>query len=315
MGKMTEDDFLKEGLDDDEIAAMEAEDNSAEPVIDDADQDLEDAATEPQEPSAPEAPKEQPGNSREVPLQALQEARSENRELRATMARLEERTNIMLQQMQQRKPEEPEIKPPSVEDDPLGYYDYQIREANKRADDLQKQFETMQQGQQKQSEQAKAYQADLSAINRADVALTQSIENDPELKSMAEWLVGGIHQAAINQARGNEEAAQLYYTQMMADQARSALSDPKGVGAYLKRAAVFLGYEKPEQQPAQPNGAERIQSLQDKATRHMSLSDAGGGEAARELTAADLGRMTDKEFQAWLSKPGNDAKFDKLAGG
>ena len=61
---------------------------------------------------------------------------------------------------------------------------------------------------------------------------------------------------------------------------------------------------------AQPN----LRAVADAQLRHQSLSDAPGGETIAPLDAKALARMSDKEFKAWMSKKGNEAKFDEIMG-
>jgi hypothetical protein len=49
--------------------------------------------------------------------------------------------------------------------------------------------------------------------------------------------------------------------------------------------------------------------------RHQSLSDAPGGDAPAPLDAKALAKMSDKDFKAWISKRGNEQKFDEIMGG
>jgi len=60
--------------------------------------------------------------------------------------------------------------------------------------------------------------------------------------------------------------------------------------------------------------AKELEKLADAVEGATSLSDAGGA-AVKTLDAEAIANMKPDEFEAWLGKPGNQAKFRKLAGG
>ncbi|MFD1945062.1 hypothetical protein [Paradevosia shaoguanensis] len=63
-----------------------------------------------------------------------------------------------------------------------------------------------------------------------------------------------------------------------------------------------------------PDPAKEIERLADAVDGATTLSGAGGAPI-RTLDAEAIANMKPDEFEAWLGKPGNQAKFRKLAGG
>jgi hypothetical protein len=68
-----------------------------------------------------------------------------------------------------------------------------------------------------------------------------------------------------------------------------------------------------QQQPA-PAAKTDLAAVAAAQQRHQSLSDAPGGETIAPLDAKALAKMSDKEFKAWMSKKGNEQKFDEMMG-
>jgi hypothetical protein len=86
------------------------------------------------------------------------------------------------------------------------------------------------------------------------------------------------------------------------------------IADHIKALASVRGWQPKAQQAAAPQKTD-IAAVAAAQQRHQSLSDAGGGEAVAPLDAKALANMTDKQFKAWMSKKGNEQKFDEIMGG
>jgi hypothetical protein len=93
------------------------------------------------------------------------------------------------------------------------------------------------------------------------------------------------------QAQRQEQAYKETEAAIVADYNAAAATDPTIAQAYTDLAAVAAAQQ-----------------------RHQSLSDAPGGETIAPLDAKALAKMSDKEFKAWMSKKGNEQKFDEMMG-
>lgn len=260
------------------------------------------------EPEAQETEKAaEPGKTEEeqpkqVDVRALQEARAEAREAKRQSAILEQRWNDFLAYQQQTQKAEPKQEPELPQgDDPLARINWI--------------FDQMVEGQKQakvsavQTEQQQAFQRAYDGVN-AD--LSASMKEDPT--------IGEAHQA-LRQSLGAELLA-MGYTEAQARAEITKIENQhivymaqNGVrpGDHIKAMATARGWKATEPQAAvQPKTD--IAAVAAAQQRHQSLSDAGGGEAVAPLDAKALGRMTDKEFKAWMSKKGNEAKFDEIMG-
>lgn len=255
---------------------------------------------------APVVEPEKPADPKTVDLRALQEARAEAREARQRATVLEQRWNDFLSGQQAPKVAQQEDVAPAIPDpdtDPVGAIKWareQIIAANERqATDTRA-----------RSEQQQAQEAYARDFQRVDAAFTEAVKADPTVGEAFNAML----QSAVNEflAMGYSEQQAQAQVQQLANQhvmhmARNNLDVPK----YVKSLATARGWRPAAAQQAPKLDAAAIASTQQ---RHMSLSDAPGGEAVPPLDAKALAKMSDKEFKAWMSKKGNEARFDEIMG-
>ncbi len=262
---------------------------------------------EPEKVVEPEKPKDEAPKT--VDLRALQEARNEAREAKQSQRVLEQRLNDVLAMMQRpaqpEAPKAPEV--PDVSSDPLKALEWtqaQLRAMQENDARTKEEVET-------RTREETEYQA---VMNQVQGQWQQASQVDPTLPKMYDGLresmgkeliaLGYTQQAAVEQLNQIERSYVSYSHQTgipIADIVRNVAA-ARGVSV----------------QPQQAQGGQRQQidprALADSQQRHMSLSDAPGGEAPPVMDAKALARMSDKEFKAWMGKKGNDAKFEEIMG-
>lgn len=265
------------------------------------------AATEGAKPAEPEPvakPEDQP---KMVDVRALQEARAEAREARERAAVMEQRWNDFL--AVQNKPKEAE-KPaiPNGDDDPIHTVKWtqqqviEMREAAERRDREDK-------------EAREAFANERALVADAGAEFAEAAKVDPALQQAYDALVRSFQaEATLYRVPPHEIQQHLARTELQhiafARQNRIPLAD------YIKGAAQARGWQAAAAvaapAPAQKTDLAAVAAAQQ---RHQSLSDAPGGDAPAPLDAKALAKMSDKEFKAWMSRKGNDAKFDEIMGG
>jgi hypothetical protein len=182
--RMSEDDFVNEGLSDDEKAQM----TSTEPETDHEPE----AETETE--AAPQAgvlekkadPEPEPDKKAEAPqtvdIRALQEARAESREIKEQYRRLEERTNAMLKMMSEPKKEDAaEDDRPDPNEDIFAFSQWQA----KQLEALNQKFTQQEQQAQQSVQQQAAEQAVWGAWEGDSLEYAQA---NPDFRNAAKWL-------------------------------------------------------------------------------------------------------------------------------
>lgn len=253
-------------------------------------------------PAEPDKPDELP---KQVDVRALQEARAEAREAKRQAAILEQRWNDFLagQREPAKEPEQPAMPGP---DDPMGRLNWTVEQLT--AFQEQQRQTAAQQAETQRQEQA--FQQAFAAV---DADYRASVAADPTLAEAY---------SALRESQGKELLA-LGYTipQAQAELARIerehvmyVAQRGTSIADHIKALAGVRGWQ-PKAQQAPVQQKTDIAAVAAAQQRHQSLSDAGGGEAVAPLDAKALAKMSDKEFKAWMSKKGNEAKFDEIMGG
>lgn len=313
--KMTEEAFVTEGLEPDEIEALnameqgedfqtpEGGEENQEPV---QTPEAEQAANQEGAPEGGEAGQEQQ-SPQMVDVRAVQEARAEARQLRENMARLEERTNILLQQHQQEQQqrEEPQDQMPS-DDDPMG----QLAWLKKNFMDM-KQAQTDQQEAQRQAQEQ--HQQDVQLISQADSVLAQATAAHDDIQDAFDFGMNALRDAVAKQGYVGQQAQQVIDEQLKL-YARGAPSDPNQMAEYVRANARYWGWTGKQNPEPQPNVQQQLEQTQQRQERHQSLSNAGGGEAPAALDAKQLAEMSDAEFNKLMSNPAKAAEIEKIMG-
>ena len=86
------------------------------------------------------------------------------------------------------------------------------------------------------------------------------------------------------------------------------------IGEYIKAMASARGWQPTAPAAAAPAVTRDLGAVAASQARHMSLSDANGGEVAAPVDAKALANMTQKQFNAWMAKNGNSKALDELMG-
>lgn len=244
-----------------------------------------------------------------VDVRAVQEARAEAREAKQRAAILEQRWNDYLAAQAQPKQVEPEKPAIPGPDDPMARLNWTAE-----------QLVAMQEAQQKTAaEQAEAQrQAAIyqEAYSKVDAEYTAAMQTDPTLpeaynalrKSQGEELLALGY--TIPQAKAELDRIEQQHV-MYVTQRGISIAD------HIKQLATVRGWRPAQaaianQAPTAPKTD--LAAVAAAQQRHQSLSDAPGGEGIAPLDAKALAKMSDKEFKAWMSKKGNEAKFDQIMG-
>lgn len=301
---------------DEELGTITQQDDGDDIPLNDDEPDVPDLAKpgaekkvdEPDTAEPPKAP-EKPAEPTMVDVRAVQEARAEAREAKRMASVMEQRLNDILAARQQPAPAAPEKPAIPGPDDPMARLNWTAE-----------QLVAMQEQQQKTAaEQAKQQQEEAAyqdAYTRVDTDFTLAAQADPTLpeaynalrKSQGEELLALGY--TIPQAKAEldkiERQHVLYVTQ-------------RGISIadHIKQLASVRGWRPAQAAPAAPAAPTPKTDLAAVAAaqqRHQSLSDAPGGEGVAPLDAKALAKMSDKEFKAWMSKKGNEEKFDQIMG-
>lgn len=291
------------------------EEERASPIVDDdighdTDDDIDASApadttdktpTQPADPAVEEQPKM-------VDVRALQEARSEAREAKAQAKLMEERWNTFLAGQQAPKPAEQKQEAPPVpkwDQDPLAagaWTQQQIIEM--REAQATQQRETEQRNQQEQQFQ--------QAFEKVNTDYSQAIAADPTIPEAYDKL---------RESQGKEllamgytiPQAQAELAKIEREHVQYVASRGLNIGDYIKAMATARGWQAA---PVAPPPVNRdLSAVASSQARHLSLSDANGGEVATPVDAKALANMTQKQFNAWMAKNGNAKGLDELMGG
>lgn len=245
-----------------------------------------------------------------VDIRALQEARAEAREAKQRATVLEQRWNDFLAgSQQQAKPQAQEpakAEIPKFAADPIGAGEW-----------TQAQIVALLDAQRAEKEQTATQQREEQEFQ----AIAQTVAQDYEATKQADPSIDAAYNA-LRESQGKEllamgytiPQAQAELNRIERDHIKFVASRGIPIGDYIKALAGARGWQPgaaaTQQQPAKTD----LKAVADAQQRHQSLSDAPGGEAIPPLDAKALARMSDKEFKAWMSKKGNEAKFDEIMG-
>jgi hypothetical protein len=261
---------------------------------------------EPEAAKEPEKDAEKPADDpKMVDVRAVQEARAEAREAKQRAAILEQRWNefIASQQPKAAEPEKPAIPGP---DDPMA-----------RVNWAAEQIAAMQEAQQKtaaeQAEQQRQQTAYQEAYSKVDAEYTAAMQTDPTLpeaynalrKSQGEELLALGY--TIPQAKAELDRIEREHVMYVTQRGIS-------IAEHIKNLAAVRGWRPQAAATPAPAPKTDLAAVAAAQQRHQSLSDAPGGEGVAPLDAKALAKMSDKDFKAWMSKKGNEEKFDQLMG-
>lgn len=316
----TEADFVNEGFSPEELQTVETYKEAPEPVSKDDDGDTPDAVE-----AQPQAQQQQPDEPKMVDIRAVQEARSEARALReelarekANQARIDERLKIMDEHFKaQQQPAKKEI---TFDEDPLEYIKHNIDTNKEEVSSLKKQLEARAEQDRQASEEQTRFR---TTINEADAVLNVVIQNDPKIKEAIDYsfeVIRGDIAAELERQQipvaQRQQVGEQWYLKMVGDLAVKCPRDPALAAEFVNRTARYygFGYQQPSQQAQIQQQQATPQELAERQSRHMSLSNASGGEAPKAIDAKAIGSMSDKEFSRFMSSMKNRSEFDKILG-
>jgi hypothetical protein len=261
------------------------------------------ADAEPAKPADPAKPEE----GKTVDLRALQEARAEAREAKQQAKLMEDRWNAFLAgQQQQDKPAAAE--PPAVPKagaDPIGSIEWTQAQVvallDKQKADAERTATQTREEQEFQSVAQTVIQ-DYEATKQADPTIDDAY-NALRKSQGEEMLAMGY---SIPEAKAELERLEREHIKFVASRGLP-------IGNYIKALASARGWQAGAPAVQQPAKVD-LKAVAETQQRHQSLSDAPGGEAVPPLDAKALARMSDKDFKAWMSKKGNEDRFDDIMG-
>jgi len=267
-----------------------------------------------QEQATEEDPKgERDDKGRFVPHGALHAEREEHKKTKAALeeisrkqAILEDRWNTLL------KVNQPEEK---TEDDPMPDPDTDIFAFAKwQARQLEKvngKLSEREQQEQKSRQQSEQEQQIASEWNRS---VQEFSAQTPDFKDAAGYLAGlrvqqlqalGLDQASINATIDNEVKGVVM-------QARQFGKNPAElIYAYAKAS----GYAGKKTDPNKDGAAEKLKALEAAQNGSKTIAATGGKAGADPLTPEAIADMPAAEFEAWISKPENQRRFNSMMGG
>lgn len=289
-----------------------ADDNDDVPIGDDEPTPVVDAApvvVKSDKPADPVAvdPAAKPDDPKTVDVRAVQEARAELREVKQRNALLEARTNEMLAMFNRQPQPETSAKPAVAEippeDDVIGRINWLVNQ-------FQTQSQQTAEDRQAQAQQTERQQT-LGRLGTLEDAFRATAPD---------------YDAAVQFAGQSREAElELMYPLSTKEQRQQAVLDEwegivqQSIKAGVNPAEQVYKFAKmrgftPTPPAPTPQAQPDLAAVAAAQQRHQSLSDAPGGETIAPLDAKALARMSDKEFKAWMSKKGNEAKFDEIMG-
>jgi hypothetical protein len=253
--------------------------------------------------------------SRLVPHAALRDERDQHKQTRVELQKLRDERNLfegrlqailaMRQEEQQRSQPQPEPEPTAMTD-PIGT----ITRLQEQVEGLYAGNQQQSEMQREQSRQMRLYNAALSDANRFK-------QQTPDYNDAYSY---------FRQHRANELAAYGYdaaQTQQVINSEEMQIANQafqRGVSPAetLYQVARLRGYQGSGQNGAD-NGnqpARQIDRINQGQTRSRTLSGTGGGAVSTSMTAEQLGKMTQSEFEDWLNRQKDpDRAFKRLMGG
>jgi hypothetical protein len=258
-----------------------------------------------------------------VPHGALHQEREERKKAEAKLAEIEKtskETQAKLDAILERFQSAQKADEPAEDDDPEPDMEKNIFEWarwNKRQ--LTKQADTLKARDEAVKAQTQAVETQRAVLSRWQGDVKTFVGENPTFSQAAEYLSNirdkQLQALAMFDDRYNDEA---YRAQVM-DQELSEIviqSARKGMNSakIIYDMANSIGF-KPTEPAAKPvDESAKIDALNKAQTASKSLSQAGG-KAGGDITVDTIMAMTDKQLKSYLSKPENEAHFNKLLGG
>lgn len=223
-----------------------------------------------------------PEKPKVVPLEALHEARSINKDLREQIkaereraAQFEKRFNEWMERTS------PKQQAPAFEENPAEHLRAQVTQT-------QEQLQKIAQGQEQQQREAQ-----FSGWYRAQAS--QFATNTPDFTQAYESFIGARAQELMNAGMGQQEIAERV-RQEERQLAVTAAQMGMNPAQLIYQAALAKGYKPAQQQQqAQNNAAEKLQNVQNGIKSSKSLSQVAG-KPSENLTLEYIANLPDHEF-------------------
>lgn len=251
-------------------------------------------------------------DDRKVDLRALQEARAENKVLMERMTTL-----LEIQQRKEAKANAPEADlPPDRTIDPLGRQEW----LESRIDKIEGETKAQQEARQAAEREGIEFQEVLAvAMPEFNEAKAADPTVEPTYAALLENMAKELAYVNNIPTDGTATPQQRSWlgqemTKLENSHIRYAVQTRQNVPQYMLNLAKVRNVVAPTaqqqpqtQQPAQRTIADRQASQQ----RHMSLGALPGSAAPSTVSAKDIAKMSQKEFNAFAAKLG-DKELDKL---
>lgn len=254
-----------------------------------------------------------------VPLAALTKERQAAKELKAKMADMEKRHAVLEDRWNTLlKVQEPEQKQQPVADDPMpdrnvdvfAFMDWQARQVEAlKAKVTQRELVETQTAQHQREEQEiwsewhqSATQFKAEKPDFDDAAKFLSNMRDTQLKGYA----------VLDERLSDQRARDAQINAELKEIIKAAKAKKVNPAEAVYQIAATYGYAAKAPVVADTEHLDQVERGMAGAT---SLSAVGGSRPGGALDAKSIADMAPEEFAKWLEKPGNVAKFRKIAGG
>ena len=261
------------------------------------------------------AAEEHPEKGKFVPHGALHAEREKHKETKAQLedvarrqAVLEDRWNTLLKVNEGSKEKAADEDPmPDPETDIFAYAKWQARQYEKVSSKLseREQQETQSRDQMQQEQQiAREWQQSVQSFSA----------ETPDFNDAAGYLAGlrvqqlqalGLDQASINATIDNEVKGVVM-------QAKQAGRNPAELIYLYAKASGFTGKKA---EPGKDEAAEKLKALEAAQNGSKTIAGSGGKSGDDPLTPQAIADMPPAEFDAWISKPENERRFQQMMGG
>lgn len=271
---------------------------------------------EEQEEEQPEAKGDEPtkaeeeaGKVKTVPHQALHAEREEHRKTKAQLeeisrkqAVLEDRWNTLLKFQQPDQKAQDDDPMPDPDTDIFAYAKWQARQLEKVNSKLSER-EQQEQAARQQSEQDQSVFADW---NRS---VTDFSAQTPDFKEAANYLANlrvqqlsalGLSQAQINATIDNEVKGVVL-------QAKQSGANPAELIYNYAKVSGYTGKNADD-------AAKKVADIDAAQKAAKTIAGSGGKSGADPLTPDAIASMSQAEFDAWIQKPENERRFERMMG-
>lgn len=296
------------------------------------------AVVEPVEPGEEEIPTADGKSKRRmVDSRALKEARQKAKaaedelsKYRENYTRVDERLKMLSEAVSQpdapAAPEVPEA-PIDPEQDIFGAYKQQQKQLGKLMETLQ----TLQTGQTEMQTQTAAERQTSVLVSSYKQDAASFAQKTPDFNDAYNFLLRKREQQLSALGHSDDEVRTILYNEEMSLASR-ALGAKASPAARIYALAESMGYAKaaPQAQPAAaaapaaaqavpaataaaPSVTAEIDRIKAGQASSRSLS-TGGGAAGEEISLEALGNMPQKEFEAFMTKPGNRERVEIAMG-